>query len=148
MSDFVFTFPQKTTAAGEYHFIDAPSPLANVTALRDSGRNDASSHEQLPLYRYYGKTRKVHRGYRRSREFSKHSLSSKRFALLDRRAVGWDGVSLSGKETNLEPRLYDAEDGITRDHADKLAVVHHRHLVDVFVLHALEDGEKRLLSRD
>ena len=49
--------------------------------------------------------------------------------------------------TELQARLQDVQDGIAGDHAYDGAVCYHRHLIDVFGLHALQDAQRGLVWR-
>jgi hypothetical protein len=40
----------------------------------------------------------------------------------------------------LQARLQDMQDGVARDHSHDRAIRYHRHLIDVFGLHPLQDA--------
>ena len=48
---------------------------------------------------------------------------------------------------DLQACLQHAQDGVAVDHADDVFVGNYGHLVDVFALHALQDGQRWLRWR-
>ena len=54
---------------------------------------------------------------------------------------------LCGDAAQLKPGLEKSKDRVARDHPDDVPLGEDRHLVDVFVLHAIENAEGSLVGR-